>query len=266
MHPYFAAERPHLFAHRGASAEAPENTLPSFARAVELGIRYLELDCHGTRDGRIVICHDAELAGTTEGEGAISAHTYAEIVRLDAGHRFTRDGRSFPFRGRGVRVPTLEEVIEAFPSAHLNLEIKQAEPAILDEVIAIVRRARATDRFLLAAGDDALMARLRERDPGTAIGSSIGDVLAFFQAIQEDRVASFSPAGHALQIPPSFAGQELVTPQSIGAARKLGIFVHVWTVNEPAQMRLLLERGVDGIMSDDPARLLQVAGSFAGAR
>jgi glycerophosphoryl diester phosphodiesterase len=264
VHPYFALPRPHLFAHRGASAEAPENTLPAFARAIELGIAYLELDCHGTRDGEIVICHDPELEGTTDGEGPIRERTLAEIERLDAGFRFSPDGLRFPFRGRGVRMPTLRSLIEAFPRARFNLEIKQGEPAIVDEVCAIVRRAKATDRFLLAAGDDALMERIRKVAPGTAIGSSIGDVVAFFDAMQQDRIATFQPAGHALQIPPSFAGQTLVTRESLAAARTVELHVHVWTVNQPEEMRALLELGVDGVMSDDPARLLQVARSLAG--
>ena len=105
MHPFFDIRPPHLFAHRGASAEAPENTLPAFARAIEHGVRYLELDCHATRDGEIVVLHDAELERTTNGEGPVSAYTYAELQRIDAGYRFSPDGHAFPFRGSGVRVP-----------------------------------------------------------------------------------------------------------------------------------------------------------------
>ena len=125
MHPYFDTPLPHLFAHRGASGEAPENTLPAFERAVEHGIRYLELDCHGTADGEIVICHDAELSRTTDGEGPISEHSLAKLEQLDAGYRFSRDAESFPYRNRGVRMPTLRTVLEAFPKQHLNLEVKQ---------------------------------------------------------------------------------------------------------------------------------------------
>jgi glycerophosphoryl diester phosphodiesterase len=266
VHPYFAQPRPHLFAHRGASAEAPENTLPAFARAVELGIPYLELDAHGTRDGEIVICHDEALERTTDGTGPIRERRFAEIERLDAGYRFTRDGQGFPYRGCGVRMPRLAALIDAFPRARFNLELKQRDPPIVDEVVALLRRARATDRFLLAAEDDALLQRVRKADPGTAIGSSFGDVLAFFQALLEGRIEAFRPAGQALQIPTSFAGQPLVTEESLAAARRLGLFVHVWTVNEPDEMRRLLALGVDGLMSDDPARLLEVARAMGPAR
>ena len=117
MHPFFDTPRPHLFAHRGASAEAPENTLPAFARAVEHGVPFLELDCHATRDGEIVVLHDAELERTTDGEGPVSARSFAELERIDAGFRFSPDGRSFPFRGRGLRVPRFAVVLEAFPGA-----------------------------------------------------------------------------------------------------------------------------------------------------
>jgi glycerophosphoryl diester phosphodiesterase len=163
-------------------------------------------------------------------------------------------------------MPSLRAVLAAFPGAHFNLELKQNDPSLVHEVLSIVRRAGATDRMLLAAGDDAGMEIIRKAQPDTAIGSSIGDVLAFFQALHEERVGSFRPAGHALQIPPSFAGQALISPESLQAARSLGLFVHVWTINDPGEMRRLLALGVDGVMSDDPARLLGVARELEAAR
>src|SRR5687768_4901748 len=117
MHPYFDRAKPHLFGHRGASGERPENTLPAFERALAQGVSYLEMDCHATRDGEIVVLHDAELERTTDGEGVVSEHSYAELERLDAGYRFTPDGRAFPFRGAGIRIPRLVEVLTAYPQA-----------------------------------------------------------------------------------------------------------------------------------------------------
>ncbi len=259
MHSYFDIPRPHLFAHRGASAEAPENTMPAFSRALERRVRYLELDCHATRDGEIVVLHDAELERTTDGQGPVSALSFSELERLDAGHRFSRDGHTYPFRGCGVRVPRFSEVLKAFPGVHLNLEVKQAEPPIAEQVIALVRGANATSRVLLAAEDDGVLSRIEALDPGTALGSSTADVIAFVKAAAEARLESFKPRGHALQIPPDAFGQPLVTPELVKAAHALGLFVHVWTINEAEEMRRLLALGVDGLMSDDPALLLATA-------
>jgi len=256
MHPYFDTPRPHLFGHRGASAEAPENTVPAFTRALEHGVPYLELDCHATRDGEIVVLHDAELARTTDGHGPVAELTFAELERLDAGYHWSRDGRTFPFRGRGVRVPRFAEVLQAFPGVNLNLEVKQADPPIAEAVVKLVRRANASRRVLLASADEPILAAIVALDPGTALGSSTLDVVEFVKAAAEARLQTFVPRGHALQIPPDAFGRPLVTRELVQAAHTLGLFVHVWTINEAPEMRRLLELGVDGLMSDDPALLV----------
>lgn len=263
MHPYLSAPTPHLFGHRGASGERPENTLPAFERAVECGVGFLETDCHATSDGEIVLLHDGELSRTTNGEGPVAETRFAELGQLDAGYRFTPDrGVTFPYRGSDVRIPRLRELLAAFPGLRINLEIKQAEPAIVDAVLDLLRVARALDRVLLAAEDDSVMAKIRAQDPGTALGSSLADVIAFYRALAQDRIASFEPAGHALQIPTSFAESSLVTPEALSAAHDLGLVVHVWTINDPSEMRRLLSCGVDGVMSDFPERLVQASRSL----
>jgi glycerophosphoryl diester phosphodiesterase len=260
VHPYFLAPTPHLFGHRGASGECPENTLLAFERAAAHGVPFLETDCHATLDGELVLLHDADVERTTNESGPIRERTWAEVQKLDAGYRFSPDaGESFPFRGRGVRVPRLAEVLEAFPEHRINLEIKQSDPPIADEVIALLRRARALDRVLLAAEQDSVMDEVCKRDAGTAIGSSLSDAVAFFQALAENRLDSFEPRGHALQIPPEFMGDPLVTPESVAGVHRVGLVMHIWTVNEPAEMRRLLDLGVDGLMSDFPGRLIEVA-------
>ncbi|MEE9279992.1 MAG: glycerophosphodiester phosphodiesterase [Myxococcota bacterium] len=260
MHPFLALDPPHLFGHRGACGVAPENTLISFERAWEAGVAYLETDCHATRDGEIVLLHDATVDRTTDGEGPVSARTYAELTKLDAAYRFTPDrGVTFPFRGQGVRIPRLADLITAFPDARINLEIKQAEPDIAEQVLRVIRRAGADQRLLLAAEDDAVMASIQSTSPQTALGTSTGGVVAFFEALRSGHLSELRPAGHALQIPPTALGEDLVTSASVEAAHSLGLVVHVWTINEPAEMRRLLELGVDGLMSDFPTRLFQAA-------
>ncbi|MEE2703976.1 MAG: glycerophosphodiester phosphodiesterase [Myxococcota bacterium] len=259
MHPFLEPPTPHLFAHRGASGECPENTLPAFDRAWQTGVPFLEMDCHATRDGEIVVHHDADVERLTDGTGPIAGFLWKDLARLDAGHRFTADGRSFPFRDCGVRIPLLAEVVERYPEARINLELKQADPPIAERVVALIRELGAEDRMLLAAEQDAVIASIRALDPGTASGSSLGDAVNFFAALDQDQIAGFEPRGQALQIPPRFGERELVTEQSVAAAHQLGLFVHIWTIDDADEMRRLFNLGVDGIMSNFPDRLIRVA-------
>ena len=131
-HPFFDLPTPIVVGHRGASGERPENTLPAFERAVAQGAMVLETDVHISRDGVVVLSHDPDLARTTEAEGPIAARSFDELKALDAGYRFSPDGgRSFPQRGRKIRIPSLHEAFEAFPGIRFNVEIKQDDPALI---------------------------------------------------------------------------------------------------------------------------------------
>lgn len=246
------ATQPLVFGHRGAAGLAPENTLPSFALALSLGIDVLELDVHGTSDGVIVVHHDDTLDRTTNGSGLIREHTYEELQALDAGYRYTRDGKDFPFRGQGLWIPTLEEVLDAFPDVPVNMEVKQGDPAIASAVVAVIAEMAAEDRVLLAAEKDPIMAEVRRvcRDMPTSFATE--EAIDFFNRLANDDFAGYAPAGTALQIPPSFGDLQLVTAESVAKAHELGLEVHVWTINQRDEMDALLALGIDGIMSDLP--------------
>ncbi|MCP3986667.1 MAG: glycerophosphodiester phosphodiesterase [bacterium] len=262
LHPYFALPRPMLFGHRGASGERPENTLPAFERAVRQGVAALETDVHLTRDGEVVVFHDALLDRTTNGEGPIVELDLADLQKLDAGHRFTADGgQSFPFRGQGIGIPTLRETFDAFPALRINVEIKANTSDLIDATLDLVE-PRCELTLLAAAEDDtmqALRAAVEKRGLEPALGASIGDVLGFVRAALGEGPVPEGPM--ALQIPPQFGDHPLVTPDLLRFARAQGVHVHVWTVNDEAEMKRLLALGVDGLMSDFPARLVRVAGS-----
>jgi glycerophosphoryl diester phosphodiesterase len=250
---FLGPSRPRVFGHRGAAALAPENTLPSFAVAAELGAGYLELDVHGTADGTIVVLHDDTVDRTTDARGPVRQLQWKEVESLDAGFRFQVGESSFPYRGQGVRIPTLEAVLRAFPANCFNIEIKQSAPSIADEVAAILRRRGAAERSLLAAAEDPIMAEVR-RAVGDDIvtGSSIGDVAEFFRQLDEGTAGRYVPPGVALQIPTRAGQRELVTAESIAAAHEKGVEIHVWTINDVVEIERLLDLGVDGIMSDAP--------------
>jgi len=263
QHPYFDLPRPIPVGHRGASGERPENTLPAFERALAQGARILETDVHPTRDGVAVLFHDSELDRTTDGHGPIAARSLAELKQLDAGHGFSPDGgERYPYRGRGITIPTLAEAFAAFPEARFNLEIKQGDRAFLEDVAKQVARAGRESRTLFTSGSDALIAELRAvlADTGVAVamGSSMGDCIAFVQAAVAGTPPPPDPM--ALQIPSEFAGQPLVTRELVGFAHENGVQVHVWTINEPREITRLLDLGVDAVMSDFPSRVVEAIG------
>jgi glycerophosphoryl diester phosphodiesterase len=265
-HPYFDVPVPSVIGHRGACGELPENTLASFGLAVTQGAVILETDVHVTRDGALVLIHDEVLERTTNGRGRVAGHSLAELRRLDAGHQFDPAGDgSFPFRGRGIQIPTLEETLEAFPALHFNIEIKEHIPALIEGTVAAVCKAGREDSVLLAAAEDPIMHDLREhlRRTGArpAVGASTGDVLAFVRSALDGTAPP--PGPMALQVPPGFGGQPLVTREFVAHAHAHEIAVHVWTINEAAEMHRLFDLGVDGVMSDFPERVAKVIAARA---
>jgi glycerophosphoryl diester phosphodiesterase len=259
-HPFFALDAPVVFGHRGAAGERPENTLTSFEHALAEGAQVIETDVHRTRDGEVVVLHDADVARTTDGRGNVSELTASEVGRLDAGYRFRAADGSTPYRGEGLRVPHLEEAFERFPGVPFNIELKRCDAQLVATVVGLVRRYRREEVTLLAAERDDTMAllraELRQRDVRIATGASRGDVIRSLRAALLG--APPPPGPLALQIPASFLGLPLATRRLIGFAHRHGLRVHVWTINDIAEMERLLALGVDGLMSDFPGRLRRV--------
>lgn len=244
--------RPLVFGHRGAAGLAPENTIASFALARALGADVFELDVHASSDGVVCVIHDPDLERTTNGEGPVREHTWAELRKLDAGYQFTRDGRDFPYRGHGVHIPSLEELLTRFPDMPCNMEIKQEDPPIVAEVLRVIERCGARERFILAAEHDSIMTEIRRQCGDIPTSFPTLEAMDFFGRVQSGNFDGYEPAGSALQIPARFGDIELITPESMAAARRFGLEVHVWTINQREEMELLVSQGVDAIMSDLP--------------
>lgn len=259
-YPFFHGDKLRILGHRGAMGVAPENTLVSCQRAFEDGAGFVELDVWGSRDGEVVIIHDATVQRTTNGRGRVSKHSLKELKALDAGYRFTPDGgRSFPFRGQKIEIPTLEELFSSLPQARAIIEIKQAHPPIAEKVVDIVRRLGREDRVLLATEDDRIMGDIRteigQGQPPIATGFSYGEVAAFLRWVKSGKLDVYLPSGQALQVPCEYRGMTLVSEETVKAAHELGLEMFVWTVNDVGEMKRLLALGVDGIITDYPARL-----------
>lgn len=240
-----------VIGHRGAAAHVPENTLASLAHAVQAGVDALEFDVHVTRDGVPVVHHDTTLDRTTSGTGPLANRTRAELRSLDAGAHFSADGgATFPFRGCGLTIPTLDEVLESFPHLPLLLEIKVA--AASPAVRRTLDRHRAAGRVAVASFVDAAM--LAFRDSPYPTGAAQGDVARLLVAALVG--LPLRPTYRTASVPTRHGALPLPVGRFVRRLRPLGIPVHVWTVDMPAEARRLWTLGVSGIVSNDPAAIL----------
>lgn len=253
-HPYLAGA-PLLMAHRGGAALAPENTMEAFRIAVERwGADVLEMDVRLSRDGEVVVIHDPTVDRTTDGAGRVEDLTWEELAELDAGFRFLDlEGRP-SFRGKGVRIPRFSEVLEAFPAVRLNVEAKDSRVAY--PLVGLIRRHQAERRVLVAAERERNRRRVRGY-PGPW-GSSRRQVALFLLSHRFPGGGPYIPGADALQVPEIHRGIRIVTPRFVQQAHRKGLAVHVWTVNDPADMVRLLSWGVDGIQTDRPDLLAAV--------
>jgi glycerophosphoryl diester phosphodiesterase len=227
---------------------------------VEAAAGGLELDVHLTRDGHIVVIHDATVDRTTNGTGAVSEMTLDDLRGLDAGHSFSPDGGpTYPYRGRGVRVPTLGEVLEAFPEVAINIEIKAGTPGIEEMVLGALREANALGRALVVSTPHAIVKRFRKVSGGhVSTGASRWEIGVFYISSRLRLERLIRPAYDALQVPLRHRAIPVVNPRFVRAAHARGVRVDAWTINEADEMRRLLDLGVDVIMTDRPGTLAEV--------
>ena len=260
--------RPLVYAHRGGAALRPENTLAAFDNGLALGADGLELDVHLSRDGVVVVHHDPMLERTTNGSGAIRLKTAEELAAIDAGYRFVPSadlpaeagshqkerGESrkaeFPYRGKGIGVPTLREVLARYP-VPLIIELKTPEPALARATVDELRAANAVDRVALGSFYSQGLHAARAYEPRLATGA----------AREETRWALYKswvhwpvrrPAFREFQVPESSGRTRIVTPRFVRHAHRAGLAVKVWTVDAHEDVARLLSWGVDAIISDRP--------------
>jgi len=256
-HPFWKASGPRVIAHRGGRGLWPENTLYAFRNAYARGADVLEMDLRETADGEIVVLHDATVDRTTDASGPVAALTVAQLQRLDAGYRWTTDaGKSFPFRGLGIVVPTLRQVFDALPGARMNLEMKGPGTEMAAPLCKLIRAHAMTERVAVAAFAQEPMDAFRAACPDVATAATRDEVVRFVRLNWLYLGALFSPRAQALQIPERLGQHEVLTPLLVHDAQRLGIKLEIWTVNDPSDMRRLLAVPVDGIITDYPDRLL----------
>ncbi len=260
-YPFFAQEGFMVIAHQGGEHLRPSNTLPAFAHAVELGVDVLEMDIHASQDGVLVVIHDDTVDRTTDGNGRLQDLTLAQIKQLDAGHYWTNDdGQSYPYRGQGITVPSLEEILIAFPQMPMNIEIKQREPSIVQEVCDLLDQYGRRQSVLIASFHPETMVEFREACPGVATSMTEPEIRRYFTLNTLFLARLFNPPGEAFQVPEYAGGLHVVTDRFVRGATGRNVAVHVWTINDPADMQRFINLGVDGIITDRPDLLLELLG------
>lgn len=262
------------YAHQGGAREAPSSTMYAMRRAVAgAGAHGIELDVHATLDRHLVVCHDPTVDRTTNGSGRIADLTLAEVQSLDNAYWWVpgtvvdhdSPDADYTLRGRApdhpdLRIPTLVEVLEAFPDTFLNLDIKLTAPDVepYEELLAqALGDFGRTDDVIVASFLDHAVAAFSAHAPDVSTAAGTGDTAAFFLAV---RGGSPPPPTrhHALQVPAELYGQTVVDEAFVVAAHAHGLAVHVWTIDEEDEMRRLIDLGVDAIMTDRPSAMAEV--------
>jgi glycerophosphoryl diester phosphodiesterase len=240
-----------VYAHRGGAALAPENTMAAFDHGMSCGADGLEFDVRLAADGVPVVHHDPVLDRTTSGRGPISALTSDDLARLDAGCKFSDAQGNFPFRGQGICVPRLEEVVTKYPGARLIVEMKDDTEALAEAVLDVITRHDALARVMLASFHARPVLAVRRLNPDAMTGASSQEVRKALYASWAG-LSPRKPAYRGFQIPEKSGALRIVSPRFVRAVTKVGLSVAVWTVNEEADMRRLLQWGVDGLITDRP--------------
>ena len=261
--PVFASPRPLVFAHRGGAALAPENTLPAFGRGLEEGADGLEFDVRLSADGVPMVIHDATLERTTDGAGLVASRAAAELARLDAGFHFAPD-RGYPWRGRGARIPRLDETLAAHPRARSIIEVKDADRRAAAAVVDAVRSVGAEARVCIGSFHRVVLDQVRALASDVATGGSLPE--AWWTMIRSKARWPWVAARRfqAFQVPEYHNGRRVLTPAFVRQAHREGTCVQIWVIDDADAMRRLLDWGVDGIITDRPDLIVPALHAYAG--
>lgn len=263
------------YAHRGGARDGPSNTLAAMRLALAAGATALETDVHATSDGHLVLCHDPTVDRTTNGSGAIASMTLAQCKSLDAAYWFVPGEEvspghapaDYPFRGRApadsaYTIPTLAEVLVTFPGIPLNLDIKQSAPAVAPYEAALAKaladHERVDDVIVASFNPDSLRA-FSAVAPRVATAAAARAIARIWLAGRA-HIRPLPTRHSAIQVPLVLRGLTVVDARLVRAAHRAGVAVHVWTIDEAAEMKRLVDLGVDGIMTDRPSVLARVLG------
>lgn len=262
-HPYYSGiqTRPLVIAHQGGDGLWPGETMFAYQSAVDLGVDVLEMDIHITKDGVLVLMHDETVDRTTDGTGEIESMTLEELKKLDAGYDWSPDdGVTFPYRGSGLTVATLEEVFTAFPNMHMTIEIKKTNTSMAEPFCQLIREYHMHDKVLVASFHDERLKEFRAECPEVATSSAKNETTIFVLMTKGFLSGFYSPVFHSLQVPEESGGITVMTESFVKASHARNLAVEPWTINDEETMRKFIAWGVDGIITDRPDIMMEVLG------
>jgi glycerophosphoryl diester phosphodiesterase len=257
----FDIGRPLIMAHRGESGNIPENTILALEAAIDIGVDVLESDIRFTKDDVPILYHDEDLVRITGKDEKVRKKKLDELMQFDLGYNFTTDvGRTYPFRGRGLTVVTLEEALKRFPNIILNLDIKDTFKEAPDEVARILLENGRTEKIMIASFNPKQLKRFRKKAPMIPTSAHPNEVRNFIIGVRMRAMGMFvrSIAYRAFQVPEAMGSMQIITPNFVKAAHDKDIAVHVWTINNRPDMERLLDMEVNGIFTDFPSVLREV--------
>ena len=262
-HPYYAENLnyPLVIAHQSGDGVWPGETMLAYQNAVDLGVDVLEMDIHITKDGELILMHDETVDRTTNGTGEIESMTLAELKKLDAAYDWSPDdGKTFPYRGQGIQVATLEEIFQAFPEMRMTIEIKKTNASMAKPFCDLIREYNMQDKVLVASFHDERLKEFRAECPEVATSSAKNETTVFVLLTKAYLGGFYSPIFYSLQVPEESGGITVMTPAFVRAAHARNLAVEPWTINDEETMRKIIEWGVDGIITDRPDILMEVLG------
>ncbi len=256
-HPFFARRtgKPLAIAHRGGPELGPESVVDTYRKVSDLGVDMLEMDIHVTSDGELVVAHDRRVDRVTDGSGRIADMTLAELRSLDAAYHWTPDGTTFPRRGQGASIPTVDEMFDAFPDARFVIEMKARN--VSRDLCARIRHHHMVDRVAVTTFSDDSLEEFRLQCPQVVTSASSEEVAIFWflHALRLDDLYSPTPFS-VFMVPIDFGRLNVIDERFVESAQLRNLAVQVWTIDRREQMEWLIQLDVDGIMTDRPTDLL----------
>ncbi|MBD3286089.1 glycerophosphodiester phosphodiesterase [candidate division WOR-3 bacterium] len=245
---------PLILAHRAGALIVPENTAEGWSEAKRIcNPDVFELDVWLTADDSLVVFHDETVDRTTDRRGMITELTFEELEKLDAGYRFSADGgKTYPWRGKGVKIPALAELLDSFPADNFNIEIKDTSSLAAEKLAALIDVKGAADRVMVGSENQSSLDEFRSLAPDIPTSGAARELKRFVIFGKIGLAFLVKTRMQALQIPEYYGSIHVLTKGLIRRCHRRDIQVHVWTVNDPGDMRRLLEMGVDGIITDRP--------------
>lgn len=263
LHPYFTeflGPSPHVHAHAGATHLWPDNTILAFTESAALGVDVLELDTQITSDGEIVVIHDDTVDRTTDGSGRVVDMTLQELQQLDAAARWAGPAGDHPYRGTGIVVPTLRQVLEEFPDIGVNIDMKSADPRVPQATCDLIRETGREHSVLVASFVQRNLHEFRQLCPEVATSAGPDEVRNFLILNLLGLGRATSPAADAFQVPVRQGNIPVVTGMFARGLAERNVQLDVWTINDEAEMRRLFDLGAGGIITDRPDIALRLLG------